>query len=202
MGEHPGAVLSRPAIRFAPLTPDRIADFVRLFGPQGACYGCWCTYFRLPPKSREAMTAAEKRALMEERIRRGPPPGILGFDGESAIGWMQIGPRADIPEWNNPRRATTPLPDGPAGDPAVWAISCFFFARAVRGCGLSHDFVAAGIRFARTGGARLLEASPMDRAKRPGSTGLHVGSTSVFRRAGFREVARARPGRPLMRLVL
>jgi len=185
-----------------PLTPDRTADFVTLFGPSGACYGCWCTYFRLAPKQRKSLDGEAKRAIMEARIAAGPPPGLLAYRDGAPVGWMQIGPRADVPQWNNPRRSTTPLPDGPADDPSVWAISCFFFARAERGRGTSHAMVAAGIDHARANGARLVEASPMDRAKQSKSIGLYVGSTSVFEKAGFAEVARAKPGRPLMRLVL
>jgi len=115
---------------------------------------------------------------------------------------MQIGPRADVPEWNNPRRSSTPLPDAAAGDPSVWAISCFFFARAERGRGLSGAMIAAGVAHARANGARILEASPMDRAKQSKSIGLYVGSTSSFLKAGFSEVARAKAGRPLVRLTL
>lgn len=189
-------------ITFAPLTPDRLAAFEALFGPQGACYGCWCTAFRLRPADRQALSGDQKRAIMADRITRGPPPGLLAFRGELPVGWMQIGPRADVPEWNNPRRATTPLPDGPADDQSVWAISCFFFASRERGRGLSHGFVQEGIRHARRHGARLLEASPMDQAKQSKSIGLFVGSTAVFTRAGFTEVARQKTGRPLMRLAL
>lgn len=190
------------ALTFAPLTPDRIGDWEALFGPSGACYGCWCTHYRLRAKERQAMPGEERHALMVARIRSGPPPGLLAYRGASAIGWMQIGPRADVPEWNNPRRATTPLPDAPADDASVWAISCFFFARPERGRGLSHPMLAAGIAHARASGARLLEAAPMDQAKQSKSIGLYVGSTRVFEKAGFREVARQKPGRPLMRLEL
>lgn len=194
--------MSAPGPTFAPLTPDRIADWVALFGPSGACYGCWCTYFRLPPKLRQSLPADDRRALMEARIRQGPPPGLLAYLDGLPAGWMQIGPRADVPQWNNPGRATSPLPDGPAEDGAVWAVSCFFFARAARRRGLSHALLAEGIAHARRSGARLLEAAPMDRAKATGSIGLYVGSTSVFAKAGFAEVARRKPGRPLMRLAL
>lgn len=189
-------------ITIRPLTEKHIADFRQLFGPRGACYGCWCTYFRLPPKARQALDGDAKRDLMIRRIRSGPPPGLIAWRGDAPVGWMQIGPRADVPEWNNPRRATTPLPDGPADDPAVWAISCFFIAARERGRGLSHRLVAEGIGFARAAGARMIEASPMDRAKQSGSLGLFVGSTSVFLKAGFSEMARQKPGRPLMRLML
>ena len=197
-----GGDMAETAITFAPLTADRTGDFTALFGPRGACYDCWCTGFRLRPAERQTMGGQDKRLLMQHRIHRGPPPGLLAYRGAAAIGWMQIGPRADVPEWNNPGRATAPLPDAPATDPGVWAISCFFFAGHERGKGLSHAFVAEGVHFARAAGARLLEACPMDQAKRSKSIGLFVGSTAVFQRAGFTEVARQKPGRPLMRLPL
>jgi GNAT superfamily N-acetyltransferase len=185
-----------------PLTPGLIPDFVRLFGPDGACYGCWCTSFLLRPKVRQAMTGDARREMMLERIRRGPPPGLLAYEGDEVQGWMQIGPRADIPEWNNPGRVSTPLPDAPAEDRAVWAISCFFFRRAARGKGLTHALLAAGIAFARANGARLLEAAPMVRARQPKSIPLFVGPQATFLRAGFAEVACRKEGRPLMRLAL
>jgi hypothetical protein len=190
------------AVRFLPLTPDHLPAFQTLFGPSGACYGCWCTHFTLRPKARQLMTPDERGEVMFDEVRHGPPPGLLALRDERAIGWMRIGPRAAIPEWNNPGRSSSPLPDAPATDPAVWAVSCFFFASRERGRGLSHPFLQAGIDFARHNGARLLEASPMDRAKQSKSIGLFVGSTSVFQKAGFTEVARAKPGRPLMRLAL
>lgn len=189
-------------LQIHPLTADRIADFTALFGPQGACYGCWWTYFRLPPKQRQVLDGDGKRDHMLARIAAGPPPGLLAYDGDLPVGWMQIGPRADVPQWNNPNRSSTPLPDAPADDLGVWAISCFFFLPKVRGQGLSTAMLAAGIAHARANGARLIEASPMDRARQSKSIGLFVGSTSTFRRAGFAQVACRKEGRPLVRLVL
>lgn len=189
-----------PVIR--PLTPEYRDDFQAVMGPNSACYGCWCTAFMLRPRERQSTTPDERRDLMLARIEAGPPPGLLMWVEGVAEGWMQIGPRAMVPEWNNPRRSSTPLPDAPADDPAVWAITCFFIRPRARGRGLSHTLVAAGIDFARASGARLLEASPMDRAKHSRSIGLFVGSTSVFETAGFQTVARQKPNRPLMRRVL
>lgn len=189
-------------IAIRPLTPEFAADFQTVMGPSGACYGCWCTYFRLRPRQRAAMSGEEKRALMLGVIAEGPPPGLLLWVEGAPVGWMQVGQRAAIPEWNNPRRSSTPLDDAPADDPAVWAISCFFLHAAQRGKGLSRALVEAGITHARESGARVLEASPMDRAAQSASTSLFVGSTAVFERAGFATVARHKPNRPLMRLVL
>lgn len=190
------------ALTIRPLTPEYRDDFLAVMGPNGACYGCWCTYFRLPPKARAAMTGDEKRDLMLGKIEAGPPPGLLLYLDGDPQGWMQIGPRTDVPQWNNPRRSSTPLPDAPADDPAVWAITCFFLRPKARGRGLSHAMVEAGIDHARAQGARVLEASPMDQAKQSKSVGLFVGSTAVFERAGFATVARQKPNRPLMRFTL
>jgi GNAT superfamily N-acetyltransferase len=188
-------------ISIRPLTPDLIPDFVSLFGPSGACYGCWCTAFRLRPKVRAATTGAERREVMLDRIRMGPPPGLLAFDAGVPVGWMQVGPRADVPEWNNPGRVSSPLPDAPADDPQVWAITCFFFRSSHRGKGLTHALLAEGIAFARAHGARVLEAAPITGTK-PKSIPLFVGPAQTFRSAGFRTVAAVKDTRPLMRLVL
>ncbi len=197
-----GTGMSGTDIRFNPLTPALWPAFEALFGPSGACYGCWCTYFRMAPKERQAANAPAKRALMKERVMAGPAPGLLAMRDASAIGWMQIGPRHDVREWNKPKRCTAPMEDGPADDPNVWAVSCFFFASRERGKGLSHAMLAAGIAHARANGARMLEASPMDKARQSKSIGLFVGSTSVFVKAGFSTMAVRKEGRPLMRLVL
>ena len=130
-----------------PLTPDLTSDFVTLFGPQGACYGCWCTAFLLRPKVRQAMTGNARREVMLGRIRQGPPPGLLAYHGKTPVGWMQIGPRADVPEFNNAGRGSAPLDPADAADPRVWAISCFFIRNAARGKGLTHSLAEAGIDY-------------------------------------------------------
>lgn len=185
-----------------PLTAALWPAFEDLFGKQGACYGCWCTYFRLPPASRRENTGERKKDYMRARVEAGPPPGLLLFNGERADGWMQVGPRLDVPEWNNRGRASAPAEDAPADDSSVWAISCFFVRSSARGRGLTHQLVKAGIDYARANGARLLEACPMRESKDSRSLGLYVGSQRVFEKAGFVTVVERKPGRPLMRLGL
>lgn len=190
------------SVDIQPLTPDLWPAFEDLFGKQGACYGCWCTYFRLPPAARKANDSRQKKAIIRERIERGPPPGLLAFEGEQAVGWMQIGPRADVPEWNNAGRGSAPVDPSHASDPTAWAISCFFLRTRARGKGLTHRLVGAGLAYARENGARFVEACPMDLSKDSRSVGLYVGSTRVFEKAGFARLAERKAGRPLMRYVL
>jgi predicted GNAT family acetyltransferase len=184
------------------LTPARWADFEDLFGRQGACYGCWCTAFRLLPATRRENNHERNKDHMRRRVEEGPPPGILAFDEGRAVGWMQVGPRLDVPQWNNAGRASAPVEAGEERDPSVWAISCFFVRSGARGKGLTHSLVSAGIEHARRSGARYLEACPMDQSKSSRSTGLFVGSTRVFEKAGFRRMAERKSGRPLVRLVI
>ncbi len=189
-------------LTIVPLTGGLWPQFEDLFGKQGACYGCWCTHFRLPPAARRENDRVRNKEFIKARIEAGPPPGLLAIEDDVATGWMQIGPRADVPEWNNAGRVTTPLDPGDAADPSVWAISCFFIRNTARRKGLTHRLVEAGVEFARKNGARLVEACPMTESKDSRSVGLFVGSTRVFEKAGFRPVAERKPGRPLMRLAI
>src|SRR5262245_43585079 len=75
-----------------------------------------------------------------------------------------------------------------------------FVHRDARRKGVSKALLEGGIAFARKSGARVLEACPIDGPSNAPS--LYVGEVGVFRRAGFREAARRRPNRPLMRLPL
>jgi GNAT superfamily N-acetyltransferase len=194
--------MGKAGFQIVPLTPERWPDLEDLFGPKGACYGCWCNHFRMPQKQRMPLLGEGARRLFEERVRKGPPPGVLAYDGATCIGWLQVGPRRDIPEWNNPRRASTPLPDAPAEDERNWAASCFFVRRRWRGRGVTASLLDGAIGFARQSGARLLEAAPMDHEFKRSNDGLYVGPERVFLRAGFAEIARQKEGRPLMRLAL
>ena len=56
-----------------------------------------------------------------------------------------------------------------------------------------------GLAFAKKNGARIVEACPIDGDASAGAA--YVGRTAVFERAKFREVARRKDNRPLMRLV-
>jgi predicted GNAT family acetyltransferase len=189
-------------LRIETLTPALWPAFEELFGPQGACYGCWCTAFRLEPKLRQELSGDERKALMLRRVEEGPAPGLIGFEGDAPVSWVQVGPRPDVPRWNSQRAASRPLAEGDEDDPSIWAVSCFFTASKRRGNGFSHPMLHAAIDFARAGGARVIEACPMNQAKRSKSIGLFVGSTRVFEAAGFRKMAERKEGRPLMRLII
>ena len=184
-----------------PLTPDLWPAFEALFGKQGACYGCWCTHFRLPPAARRQSDRQSNKEHIKARIDAGPPPGLLAIRMASPTAGcrsarVSMCPSGTMPAGPQRRRR------GRRRDPAVWAISCFPEDQSTR-ARADAWLVAAGIDHARRNGARRLEACPIDLSRDSRSLGLFVGSTRVFEKAGFPAGGRrARPGRPLMRLEL
>lgn len=188
--------------RVEPLTPENWPAFERLFGPQGACMGCWCMYWRLPRKAFDAARGADAKRLFKRRVKQGPPPGLVAFAGADAVGWLQIGPRADTPQWNGARRLSAPLQPQDADDAGVWAATCFFVKPGHRRQGVTDALLEAGVAYARKQGARVVEACPAESQGRMDAVSLYVGRASVFRRAKFKEVARRKDNRPLMRLDL
>ena len=192
-----------PEIQIAPLTPARWADLESVFGDgRGVCGQCWCMYWRMPRRDFEASLGAGTRQLFRARVEAGPPPGLLAYRGGVPVGWVQVGPRADVPGWNGARRLTAPTAEAPADDPRVWAISCFVTKAGYRRQGIATALLAGAVDWARQNGARVLDACPVDASVHRPPVALYHGLASTFRRASFREVARRRPDRPLMRLEL
>jgi ribosomal protein S18 acetylase RimI-like enzyme len=160
-------------------------------------------YWRLPRKDFESSLGAQNKALFHDRVDAGPPPGLIGYRDNQPVGWVQVGPRSDVPHWNSPRRTTAPLTPATAADAREWGISCFAVKANTRGEGVATHLLDAAIGWAKRKKARAIEACPVDTegAKRP-RISLYHGVASTFLRAGFQEIARRRSDRPLMRLEL
>jgi len=189
-------------LNIRPVTAGLWPSLETLFGPQGACYGCWCSYFRLAPKQREVLSRDNRKQLLKDATGKPLPPGLIALDDGVPVGWVQVTPRSHVPRWNTPRTVSRPLEGDDPSDPGLWAISCFFIQSKRRGQGISHALLSAAVAHARDNGARIVEACPMLKASQSKSVGLFVGSVSVFEKAGFERVAEWKPGRPLMRQVL
>lgn len=173
-----------------PLTPELWPALEDLFGKPGASNGCWCMYWRIGTRYRQRPREENKRAL-RQIVKRGPPPGLLAFDGERAVGWCQLTSRDDLP-WLEQRWDLKPVDDMP-----VWAISCFYVRRGVRGQGVTAALIDAAVKAAKRAGAPAVEAYPCD--VEVASSNDFMGFASTFARAGFEEVARRKANRPIMR---
>ena len=170
-----------------PLTPDLWPAFADLFGKHGACNGCWCMYWRIgglySRRPREKNRTAFRKIVME-----GPPPGLLAFAGNLAVGWCQLTPRSDL-AWLNQAKNVAPV-----DELAVWSITCFYVRSGYRRKGVTTALISAALKAAKRAKAPALEAYPVDSLQR-----FYTGYVSTFARAGFKEVARRKPDRAVMR---
>ncbi len=185
--------VARPKVAVRPLTPERWPDLVTLFGPRGACAGCWCTWWRLPTREFRAGEGEVNRRRQERYVKAGHVAGLLAYDGAAPVGWIAIEPRAAYPRLAR-SRALAPVDDRP-----VWSITCFFVARPRRGKGLTRALIQGAQRYARSRGARWVEAYPVEAARQLADAWVYTGAASTFRALGFEEVARRSRTRPIVR---
>lgn len=172
------------------LTPELWPALTDLFGEQGARSGCWCMYFRIGSAYRRRSSSTNKAAF-HKVVSQGPAPGLLAFDGERAVGWCQVTPRSRLP-WLDRTWRLKAVDDVP-----VWSISCFYIRIGYRRRGVMGALIRAALDLARQAGAPALEAYPLDGQLSPSATS--TGYVSAFVRAGFKEVIRRSPERPIMR---
>jgi len=188
-----GISVRHPQLTVHPLTPDRWPALEHLFGEKGACNGCWCMYWRIGATYRKLPREKNKEAF-RRIVAAGPPPGLLAFEGDLAVGWCQLTPRDDLAwldrNWRLKRLDQTP----------VWSISCLYVRIGYRRQGVTSALIAAAVDTARRAGAPAIEAYPLDADRSPSATG--TGYASTFRRAGFKVVARHAAARPIVRLDL
>lgn len=185
-------------VEIHPLTPDRWRDIETLFNTSAVTRGCWCMWFRLPTADFRANEGERNREAMRRIVDESDvPPGLLAYvDGEAA-GWCAVAPRE---EYSRVLRSNTvkPIDDQPA-----WSIVCFFVASKARGRGVSKRLLQAAVELAANHGAKMVEAYPIDPAAgRVTPDEAYYGVASAFAAAGFKEVARRHPKRPIMRLTI
>lgn len=189
-----------------PATADRWNDVVRVFGRRGEDSSwCWCQRFlRGETASDGGRTRPDNRgALFEEVSHAVTPPGLIAYVGGTPVGWTRVAPRDRLPGIRDHRALSRVLTNDDAG---IWWVTCFAVAKGSRRSGVGHGLLEAAVRFAREQGAVAVEGHPVDvarlHAKRVGGAALFTGTRAMFAEAGFQEVARTHPSRPVMRVYL
>lgn len=169
------------------VTRETWPDFERLFEARGGPSYCWCMAFRATREELRGADRPSRKVQMEARVNAGTPVGILGYLGSEPVAWCSVAPRHTF------RKLVS---DGSSNE-GVWSITCFYVARRHRGAGIAAAMLAAAVRHAEAGGARLVEAYPVD----PQSPSYrHMGFLPTFEKAGFTECGREGKRRHIMRL--
>jgi GNAT superfamily N-acetyltransferase len=188
------------ALTVRPLTPDRFGDLEAIFDAKGCSVarGCWCMYYRVSGKSDWTRPSDKQRRNSKDALKalaaHDPPPGLIGYRGKTPVSWISLGPREDYA-----KLAKSPVMR-PVDEQPVWSIVCFVVPSEFRRQGVAREMLAGAVRYAKKRGVKLLEAYPVDRSEPKAADASWFGSKRMFDEAGFDEVARRRPDRPVVRL--
>lgn len=176
-----------------PLTADRFGDMETVFGTQGVARRCFCMHWRRPDGGYD--DERDNRDRFVDIAEQGPPPGLLGYVDGDPKGWVQVGPRSVFPTLARSRLLK------PVDDVEPWTINCFVVRRGERRQGIGRGLLAAGIEYASSHGAEIIEAYPVD-GTRESVVDYFTGTLGMFEESGFVEIVRRNDTRPIVRLTL
>lgn len=183
-------------IEIMPANNASFEDLADIFGVRGASGECWCQRYRLARGESFRSTPVEDRAeRLRDQTACGDPGSddtsglIARLDGEPA-GWCAVAPRSSYDGLvRNSNQTAWRGRDEDRADPGVWAVTCVLTRTGFRGRGVARALAVASVDFARTRGARRLEAYPITVANANWSE-EHPGPLAIYLAAGFEIVHR------------
>lgn len=182
------------ALTIRPANEASCADLDRVM--RGEAATCQCQRYRLERgESFGQQPVEERRHRLHDQTSCGDPEapetsGLVAYlDGEP-VGWCAVAPRSSYGGLvRNANQTAWRGRHEDRADPTVWAVTCLYVVRAHRGHGISRELARAALEFARSRGARLVEAYPVtERGLTWGEA--HPGHLSAYEAAGFTEVHR------------
>jgi len=178
-----------------PLTPDRWKDFEQLFGPRGACAGCWCMYWKLRGQDFDAGKGDGNRLAQKKIVTAGQIPGLLAYVEGIPAGWVAVEPRENYPVMNHSRILA------PLDERAVWSVTCFYVTKQYREQGLTVELLRAAVDHVARQGGKVVEGYPVEpqEGKKMPPVFVYTGLAPAFLQAGFVEAGRRSEKRPIMR---
>jgi GNAT superfamily N-acetyltransferase len=180
-------------LSFHPLTQKLWRDFELLFGRNGACGGCWCMYWKLRGKAFEENTGDTARQMQKAVVDSKTVPGLLAYSEGYPVGWIAVEPRSAYPKLAH-SRVLKPVDEQP-----VWSITCFFVEKKHRRKGITVELLKAAVEYVKKQGGKIVEGYPVDTSSNQADAFVFTGTASAFIQAGFKEVARNSPTRPIFR---
>jgi GNAT superfamily N-acetyltransferase len=194
------------SVQVRPATAEQWDDVAALFGRRGGgASSCWCQVFVGSPDAESAGSAGSGRrreALRSEITRADVAPGLIAYVADRPVGWTRVGPRSTLPGVLSNRALARAVPD----DVGAWWVTCFKVDSRHRRTGVGAALLRAAVEYAREHGAVAVEGHPVDvaslKAAKVSGSAIYTGTVAMFTAAGFTEVARTYPSRPVMRLEL
>jgi GNAT superfamily N-acetyltransferase len=166
------------------LRPDDWPVVTELFGPRGACGGCWCMHWQVERGGElwRQMSGEPNRRAFKKLVETGGVHGVLSLAGDMPVGWCCFGPHDSFPRLARARSlARTRGPDS-------WCIVCFYVKAGWRGAGVASDLLDAATVACFAAGAAEVEGFPVDPQGALPNAFAWTGLASMFAAAGYRRV--------------
>ena len=181
-----------PEIQYRAVTRDTLAGLTAFSGCHGKFGYCSCMRWRMRSAEYQESTKEIRAKKLRQMVSTGSPVGVLAYAGNESIGWWSIAPRESYEALD--RYKALPRID----DARVWSVVCFFVDRRFRRRQLTLGLLKAGLDYARSQGATIVEGYPVE----PGSRlYTYMGSPATFRKAGFQDVTPKGQQRKVVRRV-
>jgi GNAT superfamily N-acetyltransferase len=181
------------SLSIKPIKRNLWTDFEELFGLNGACGGCWCMHWKLRGKAYDKAKGYTARQMHKSIVDSGVETGLLAYCEGEVAGWVAVEPRSAYIKLEH-SRVLKPFDDQP-----VWSVTCFYVATAHRKKGISVELIKAAVEHVRQKGGRIVEGYPVETMKSMPAPFVFTGTASAFQEAGFEEVMRNSPSRPIFR---
>ncbi|NOK33306.1 GNAT family N-acetyltransferase [Corallococcus exercitus] len=192
--------MAPPDLKTVELTPELWPDLEKLFGPNGACGGCWCMYWRIPEGERyDDVRGPEAKRRFKALVSSGAAKGVLAYADGEPVGWATFGPRRDFPRLD--RAPSFKCDDADA----VSSVPCFFIHRNWRNQGVATALLAAVETAVRREGPHTLEGYPVKPPRgeaRISNAMAYTGTLPFFLKRGYVHVADRPAGKQRVRKAL
>ena len=168
-----------PEIQYRAVTRETLADLTTFSGCHGKFQYCSCMRWRMRSTEYRKSTKEIRIEKLRKMVSAGSPVGILAYAGNEPIGWCSIAPRESYEALE--RYKALPRVD----HASVWSVVCFFVDRRFRCRQVTRGLLKAGLDYARSQGAMIVEGYPVEPGPR---LYTYMGSPAIFRKAGFQDV--------------
>jgi GNAT superfamily N-acetyltransferase len=151
-------------------------------------------FWKLPAADFKQLAGDGTRQMQKSIVAQGLVPGILAYDGEIPVGWIAVEPRREYPRLARSRVLK------PVDEADAWSVPCFFTARDYRRKGVTVGLLREAVRYVASKSGKIVEGYPVDtKGDNAPAPFVFTGLPGAFLQAGFVEVARFSPTRPIFR---
>ena len=153
-------------------------------------------HWKLRGKAFDEAKGYRARQMHKSFVDAGTVTGLLAYCDGEVVGWVAVEPRSAYDKLAH-SRVLKPVDDEP-----VWSVTCFYVKKQHRKNGVAVSLLQAAVEHVRDQGGEIVEGYPVDVQKESPAPFIFTGTASVFQKAGFEEVARHAPTRPIFRYMI